>query len=70
MVGLAFLAHKHTNSAIAIKIRSIPIFKEVRYINLKKGDKNSNGASTNGKTDQVGVVEQADEDPFNVLIAQ
>ena len=36
----------------------------------KKGGKDSDGASTNGNLDQAGVVEQADENPCDVLTAQ
>jgi len=36
----------------------------------RKGGKNSNGASTSGKSDQVGVVEEADEDSCDVLTAE
>ena len=35
-----------------------------------KGGKNSDGTSTNRKSDQVGVVEEADEDSCDVLIAE
>ena len=35
----------------------------------RKGGKNSNGASTSGKSDQVRVVEEVDEDSCDVLIA-
>ena len=33
----------------------------------RKGDKDSNGASTTEKSDQVGVVEEADEDSMSCL---
>jgi len=36
----------------------------------KKGGKDSDGASTSGNLDQAGVVEQADENPYDVLTAQ
>ena len=36
----------------------------------KKGGKDSDRASTSGKSDQVGVVEQAYEDLCDVLTAQ
>jgi len=36
----------------------------------RKGDKNPDGTSTSGKSDQVGVVKLADEDPCDVLTAE
>ena len=36
----------------------------------KKGGKDSDGVSTNGKSDQAGVVEEADEDSYDVLTAE
>ena len=36
----------------------------------RKGGKNSNGASTSEKSDQVGVVENADEDSCDVLTVE
>ena len=36
----------------------------------KKGGKDSDGASTSEKSDQVGVVEEADEDSCDVLTAE
>ena len=36
----------------------------------RKGGKNSEGASTSGKSDQAGVVEEADEDSCDVLTAE
>ena len=36
----------------------------------RKGDKDSDGASTSGKPDQVGVVGKVDEDSCNVLTAE
>ena len=35
----------------------------------KKCGKNSDGVSTSRKSEQTGVVEEADENPFDVLIA-
>ena len=35
----------------------------------RKGDKDSNGASTSGKSDQTGVVEEANKDSCDVLTA-
>jgi len=34
----------------------------------RKGGKDSDGASTRGKSDRVGVVEEADEDSCDILI--
>ena len=36
----------------------------------RKGDKDSNGASTSGKSDQTGIVEEADENSCDVLTAE
>ena len=36
----------------------------------RKGDKDSDGASTSGKLDQVGVTEEANEDSCVVLTAE
>ena len=36
----------------------------------RKGGKNSDGASTSGKLDQAGVVEEADEDSCDILMAE
>ena len=39
-------------------------------IQKRKNDKDSDGASTNGKSDQAGVVEEANEDSCDVLTAE
>jgi len=36
----------------------------------KRGGKDSDRASTSGKSDQVGVVEKADENPCDVLTTE
>jgi len=36
----------------------------------RKDDKDSDGASTSGKSDQAGVVEEANEDSCDVLTAE
>jgi len=36
----------------------------------RKGGKNSDGASSSGKLDQAGVVEEADEDSCDVLTTE
>ena len=36
----------------------------------RKGSKNSDGASTSGKSDQIGFVEEAEEDSCDVLTAE
>ena len=36
----------------------------------RKGDKDSDGTSTSGRSDQVGVVEEANEDSCDVLTAE
>jgi len=40
-----------------------------KKIMKRKGGKNSDGVSTSGKSNQVRVFEQADEDPRDVLTA-
>jgi len=42
---------------------------EIQRDTEKKGDKNSDGDNTSRKPDQIGVVEQADENPCDALIA-
>ena len=36
----------------------------------RKGGKNSDGASTSGKSDQAGVVEEVDEYSYDVLTTE
>jgi len=36
----------------------------------KKSNKDSDGASTSGMSDQAGAVEQADKDPCDILTAK
>ena len=41
-----------------------------KEIPKKKDSKNSHRPSTSEKSEQAGVVEEADENPYNILIAQ
>ena len=43
---------------------------EIQEILKRKGRKDSDGASTSGKSNQAGVVEEADEDSCDVLTAE
>ena len=45
-------------------------YMKYKKILKRKGDKDSDGASTSGKSDQVGDIEEADKDSYDVLTAE
>jgi len=49
---------------------STKIVWKYKEILKKKGGKDSNGSSTSEKSDQIGIVEQADENPCDILTTQ